>query len=148
MGPRRDIDTYFQVPQGRLKLRQTEGSPHGALIYYERPDRAESRYSRYHLVTVHDPEETRTLLHYALGTLVTVTKTRRLFLYGATRIHLDQVEGLGNFVELETAMPGLSEEQARTEHELVKQALALDHRETVPTSYSDLLLLEEPRLTS
>ncbi len=73
-GVSRDVDTYFRVPQGRLKLRRTEGSPHGTLIYYDRPDLTESRYSEYYLAPVHDPEVTRALLDGALDTFVTVTK--------------------------------------------------------------------------
>jgi predicted adenylyl cyclase CyaB len=139
MGEHRQGDTYFRVPRGRLKLRQTEGSSHSTLIYYDRPDRTESRYSEYHLAPVDDAEEVETLLGAALGTLVKVGKTRHLFLYGATRIHLDQVENLGCFVELETVIQYQTEEEARAEHELVKQTLGLDERETVAVSYGDLL---------
>ena len=145
MDTSRDVDTYFQVPRGRLRLRQTEGSSHGTLIYYDRPDRAESRYSEYHLAPVSDSEATKTLFDAVLGVLVTVTKTRHLFLYGATRIHLDRVEGLGRFVELETIIQRQTEEEARVEHELVKQTLGLDRCETVVASYSDLLEARKER---
>jgi predicted adenylyl cyclase CyaB len=139
MGERQQGDTYFRVPRGRLKLRRIRGSPHSTLIYYDRPDRPESRYSEYHLALVDDAEEVETLLGAALGTLVKVDKIRHLFLYGATRIHLDRVENLGCFVELETVMQYQTEEEARAEHELVKQTLGLDERETVAFSYGDLL---------
>lgn len=140
MGASQDVDTYFRVSHGRLKLRQTEDGSQDTLIYYERPDRAESRYSEYHLAPVGAPETTKTLLDGALGTLVTVTKTRHLFLYGMPRIHLDQVEGLRRFVELETAIREQTEEAARSEHELVKKALDLDRQEIVAAGYGDLLL--------
>ena len=139
MGEHRQGDTYFRVPRGRLKLRRIRGSPHSTLIYYDRPDRTESRYSEYHLAPVDDAEEVETLLGTALGTLVKVGKTRHLFSYGATRIHLDQVENLGCFVELETVIQYQTEEEARAEHELVKQTLGLDEREIVAVSYGDLL---------
>jgi predicted adenylyl cyclase CyaB len=139
MGERRQGDTYFRVSCGRLKLRRIGGSPHGTLIYYDRSDRAESRYSRYYFALVDDAEEVETLLDAALGTLVKVDKIRHLFLYGATRIHLDRVENLGCFVELETVMQYQTEEEARAEHELVKQTLGLDERETIAVSYGDLL---------
>ena len=139
MGERRQGDTYFRVPRGRLKLRQTEGSSHGTLIYYDRPDRAESRYSEYHLAPVDEAEEIETLLGTALGTLVKVDKTRHLFLYGATRIHLDRVENLGCFVELETVVQYQTQEEARAEHELIKLELGLDERDPVAVSYGDLL---------
>ncbi len=79
MGTSRDADTYFRVPRGRLKLRQTEGNPRGTLIYYDRPDLSESHYSEYYLAPVGDPEATKTLLDAALGTLVTVPKTSICF---------------------------------------------------------------------
>jgi predicted adenylyl cyclase CyaB len=139
MSERQQGDTYFRVPRGRLKLRRIGGSPHSTLIYYDRPDRAESRYSEYYLAPVVDAEEVETLLDTALGTLVKVDKTRHLFLYGATRIHLDRVENLGCFVELETVVQYQTEEDALAEHELVKQTLGLDERETVAVSYGDLL---------
>jgi predicted adenylyl cyclase CyaB len=139
MGEHRQGDTYFRVSHGRLKLRRIGRSPRGTLIYYDRPDRAESRYSEYHLALVDDAEEVETLLGSALGTLVKVDKTRHLFLYSATRIHLDRVENLGCFVELETVMQYQTEEEARAEHELVKQTLGLDEREIVAVSYGDLL---------
>jgi predicted adenylyl cyclase CyaB len=87
---------------------------------------------------VNDAEEIETLLGAALGTFVKVNKTRHLFVYGATRIHLDRVENLGCFVELETIMQYQTEEEARAEHELVKQTLGLDERETLAVSYGDL----------
>ena len=139
MDKRRQGDTFFRVPHGRPKLRRIRDSPHGTLIYYDRPDRPESRYSEYHLALVDDAEEVETLLDTALGTLVKVDKTRHLFLYGATRIHLDRVENLGCFVELETVMQYQTEEEARAEHVLVKQTLGLDEREIVAVSYGDLL---------
>ena len=136
----RDVDTYFCVPEGRLKLRQAEGATHGTLIFYQRPDAPESRLSAYHLSHIADVPSLRSLLHTALGVLVTVTKTRQLWLYGATRIHLDQVEGLGNFVELETVLSGQAEAEAQTEYEHVKRGLRLREQQPVPASYSDLLL--------
>lgn len=139
MGEHRQGDTYFRVPCGRLKMRRIRDSPRGTLIYYDRPDRAESRYSKYYLAPVDDAEEVETLLDTALGTLVKVDKTRHLFLYGATRIHLDRVENLGCFVKLETVMQYQTEEEARAEHELVKQTLGLDEREIVAVSYGDHL---------
>ncbi len=145
-GVSQDADTYFRVQQGRLKLRQVAGDSHGTLIYYDRPDRVESRYSTYRLATVGEARETEALLDAALGTLVRVIKIRHVLVYGATRIHLDQVERLGRFVELETVLRrGQSEEEAQAEQELVKEALGLNRREPVAFSYSDLLLRAKER---
>jgi homotetrameric cytidine deaminase len=99
-GELRQRDTYFAAPRGRLKLREQE--PGGAeLIAYERPDAAEARESRYRIAPVAEPEALRDALDAALGTTVVVDKRRRLFLWEGVRIHLDRVEGLGAFVELE-----------------------------------------------
>ena len=92
-----------------------------------------------------EARETEALLDAALGTLVRVIKSRHVLLYSATRIHLDQVESLGRFVELETVLRGQSEEEAQAEQELVKQALGLNRREPVAFSYSDLLLRAKER---
>lgn len=142
-GEVRQVDTYFRVLRGRLKLREVEGQSGGTLIHYDRPDQTISRYSTYQLSPVADPAGMKVLLSAAVGTLVTVEKTRQLFVYGATRIHLDEVRGLGCFVELETVVGRQSEEEARAEHDLVKRGMRLHEREIVPVSYSDLLLLSD-----
>src|SRR5919199_5865424 len=99
-GELRQRDTYFAARRGRLKLREQE--PGGAeLIAYERPDAAEARESRYRIAPVADPEALRDALDAALGTTVVVDKRRHLFLWEGVRIHLDRVDGLGDFVELE-----------------------------------------------
>jgi homotetrameric cytidine deaminase len=129
-GDLRQRDTYFAAPRGRLKLREQE--PGGAeLIAYERADAARARESRYRLVPVADPAALREALGAALGTRVVVDKRRRLLLWEGVRIHLDRVEGLGDFVELEGVAPGdsdLSREAAlvdrlRTELEIADDAL-------------------------
>jgi homotetrameric cytidine deaminase len=133
-------DTYFGGARGRLKLREEEGPPARAqLIAYARPDSDEQRTSNYRLADVSDPEALREALDAALGTRVVVDKRRRLLLYENVRIHLDEVAGLGSFVELE----GVAEPDSdlTRERELVarlREELALG--EPVPVSYSDLLL--------
>jgi predicted adenylyl cyclase CyaB len=135
-----DTDTYFRVPHGRLKLRVSKGETSGTLIQYERPNESASRISNYSLVTVSDCAALCETLATALGVLATVTKTRELLIYGATRIHLDEVEELGSFVELETVIDQQTMGDAQSEHELVFDALKLDSEQIVPFSYSDLLL--------
>jgi homotetrameric cytidine deaminase len=131
-------DTYFGQARGRLKLREQEGGT-AQLIAYERPDSEDARTSAYRLAEVSDPLALRMALDAALGTRVVVDKRRRLLLYENVRIHLDEVEGLGAFVELE-AVANAESDLAR-EHELVarlRDELALG--EPVAASYSDLLL--------
>jgi homotetrameric cytidine deaminase len=134
----RQRDTYFRTRSGRLKLREEE--PGGAtLIQYDRPDAAQARESRYRLTAVPDPEELRASLDAALGTLVVVDKERRLLLWEGVRIHLDTVEGLGSFVELEGVAPDASDLSA--EHDKVARLRdALQVGDVLTDSYSDQLL--------
>jgi homotetrameric cytidine deaminase len=128
-------DTYFARASGRLKLR--EQSPGEAeLIGYRRADAAAARASDYRVVAVPDADALREALAQALGTLVVVEKRRRLLLEDGVRIHLDQVEGLGAFVELEAVAP----EAGREELERVRAALQIEDGALVAESYSDLLL--------
>lgn len=140
LGLAHEVDTYFQVPRGRLKLRQKDTEPQDLLIYYHRPDKASSRCSDYHLVHTDNYGPLKELLTAAFGILVVVVKDRHLYMYGDTRIHLDTVQDLGTFVELETLVRDGSEFDAVGEHEHVKQALDLDSRRAIPVSYSNLLL--------
>ena len=137
-GELRQRDTYFGRANGRLKLR--EQAPGGAwLIAYQRPDGEDARTSAYRLADVADPAATREALDAVLGTKVVVTKARRLLIWEGVRIHLDEVEGLGTFAELE-AVAAPDSDLAR-EHGLVaglRDDLALG--EPVAGSYSDLLL--------
>jgi homotetrameric cytidine deaminase len=132
-------DTYFGRTAGRLKLR--EQSPGDAeLIEYRRSDDAGPRVSDYRLVPVSDPDALREALDAALGTLVVVEKRRRLLLWEGVRIHLDEVEGLGSFVELEaTDGDPAKVERLRTELDIPDERL-------IAGSYSDLLLDSRERL--
>jgi adenylate cyclase class IV len=136
------VDTYFRVPYGRLKLREIEsGSGTSAeLIQYDRPDRAGARTSTYQRVDV-NPELKPALLA-TLGELVTVRKRRTVAIWQSTRIHLDEVDGLGQFVELETILDDAegSEERSRSEYDDVVEWLGLANLEPIPGSYSDLLI--------
>ena len=134
-------DTYFRVAQGRLKLREEDGAaPH--LIAYERPDLTDSRESRYRIVEVAQPEELKTALSAALGVAVVVRKERRLFLWeGNVRIHLDQVDGLGNFIEFEaiaTSGSDLSREEEQVQS--LRETFAIAERNVIGESYHDLAL--------
>jgi adenylate cyclase class IV len=138
-------DTYFAVESGRLKLRELTYRPAGGgasvgaeLIRYERPDEAGSRISEYERTPVTDPRRRLRELAAQHGVRSVVTKRRELWLSGATRIHLDDVEGLGTFVELETALGGQLDEDAAEEHQRLRRLLRLDRMEPVESSYGDL----------
>jgi homotetrameric cytidine deaminase len=136
----RQRDTYFAVSRGRLKLREED--PGGAtLIAYDRPDAAAERVSDYRLVPVAEPEALRDALAAANGVAVVVVKRRRLLLWETVRIHLDEVRGLGSFLELEAvAAPGsdLTRERAQVAH--LRAALEIRDEALVEGSYADALL--------
>ena len=138
-GVLRQRDTYFAAPRGRLKLREQE--PGGAqLIAYERTDVPSARESRYRLVDVPDPEALRAALDAALGTTGVVRKRRRLLLSENVRIHLDDVDGLGAFVELEAVVPDGGDPGAEAERvTALREALGLGDDRLEPRGYAALL---------
>jgi len=142
----RQEDTYFHVPEGRLKLRRIEdadapGATSGELIFYRRADQAGARRSDYALVDLRsDVDGLRRLLADTLGTVARVRKERIVYLLESTRIHLDAVDGLGHFVEIERVMAGGdSEGAARAEVERVAAALRVRSADLIAASYADLL---------
>src|SRR4051794_8194198 len=103
VGVLHQVDTYFHVARGRLKLREIRGG--GAeLIWYVRQNRAAARESNYALVAVEEPGPLKRALAAALGVRSVVRKRRELWMYENVRIHLDEVEGLGRFIEFEAVM--------------------------------------------
>jgi predicted adenylyl cyclase CyaB len=96
-------DTFFCVPNGRLKLREF-GDGSGELIQYHRANTLEPTESRYYRVDADDPSKLKQVLTDALGVRAVVRKKRTVYLVGQTRIHLDEVEGLGEFIELEVVL--------------------------------------------
>ncbi|HTU21178.1 MAG TPA: class IV adenylate cyclase [Gemmataceae bacterium] len=132
-------DVYFRVPNGRVKLRTTQGQP-AFLIWYERPDEINARWSRYYLVPISDPTTLRAALAAALGERGEVRKRRTLWLWHNVRIHLDEVAGLGTFVEFEAVMSASDDET--TAHARLAElaaALGLTPADGVEGSYADLL---------
>jgi homotetrameric cytidine deaminase len=132
-------DTYFAAREGRLKLREEDGV--GTLIAYARADEAAARTSAYHLVAAPDPAALKTALDDALGTVVVVEKFRRLLLWQDVRIHLDAVEGLGTWLELEAVAP--AESDLAEEHRKVAElrvVLKMVDEDVVATGYATMLL--------
>jgi homotetrameric cytidine deaminase len=138
-------DTYFARARGRLKLREQRPGD-AELIQYRRADTPGARESQYRRVPVADAPALRDALDAALGTLVVVEKRRRLLLHESVRIHVDEVEGLGSFLELEAVVRPDSDLSA--EHDKVSRLrahLEVGDDSLVAQSYSDLLL-ETPDL--
>jgi len=136
----RQRDTYFAVAHGRLKLREEE--PGGAtLIAYDRPDAAAERVSSYRLVPVSDPEPLRDSLAASVGVRGVVVKRRHLLLWETVRIHLDEVRGLGSFVELEAvAAPGSDLRRERDQVAHLREVLDIRDAALREGSYSDALI--------
>jgi adenylate cyclase, class 2 len=133
------LDTYFRVPCGRLKLREQDAT--AELIYYERADDAMERESNYRIVPIEDPDGLKDTLSAALGILVAVEKSRRLLIWRNVRIHLDEVPGLGSFIELEAVAAPDSDlsGEYRNVAEL-REALGITEDRVLAAGYSDALL--------
>jgi len=138
-GVLRQIDTYFHAPLGRLKLRQTEGG-RAELIAYERPNDPAARGSDYHLAPTDGADALLRALTAALGVRGEVRKVRTLYLWHNVRIHLDEVAGLGSFLEFEAVLSAADDEAtgfARVAD--LRRALGVGDSDLIAGSYSDLL---------
>ena len=132
-------DTFFNTPHGRLKLRLL-ADDQAQLIYYTRPDQEGPKRSDYHISHSSDPANLKRVLELAYGIRGVVRKTRYLYLVGQTRVHLDDVEGLGQFMELEVVM---QEKQSDAEGQAMAEALmaslGVDKTDLLEGAYMDLL---------
>lgn len=136
-------DTFFTVPAGRLKLRvESSGDPRSAhLIAYHRPDQDAARISHYEIYFTNQPERLKETLSHTCAIIAEVIKARELYLTRNTRIHLDTVQDLGTFVEIEVVMdPNETEEDAQREFRRVADALGLNTDWIEPAAYVDLLI--------
>jgi adenylate cyclase class IV len=132
-------DTFFAVPHGRLKLR-VFGDGSGELIHYVRTDVLGPKLSDYVLAPVPEPESLREALTRACGLLGRVRKARILVLVGPTRIHLDRVDGLGDFLELEvTLADGQTEAEGTAIAHALMARLGVQADQLVQGAYLDLL---------
>lgn len=132
-------DTFFRCESGRLKLRTLSPSA-GQLIFYRRADRQGPKESFYHVTPTSEPDNLRETLSLACGQVGRVRKTRTLFLVGRTRVHLDRVEGLGHFLELEVVLEddelleaGIQEANGIMAH------LGVEPSQLIEGAYMDLL---------
>jgi adenylate cyclase class IV len=135
-------DQFYLVPQGRLKLR-TFGDGRGELIAYDREDVARARVSDYSIYTTGDPLSLAELLGRALPRAGSVEKRRHLLILRHTRIHLDDVVGLGRFVELETVADGITEGEPEEEHTNVVGLLDLVDAARIDVAYVDLMTSDQ-----
>jgi len=133
-------DTFFCCTNGRLKLRNFSPSE-GELIFYQRPDSAGPKESFYVIAPISLPDVLRDVLRLSYGQVGRVRKRRLVFLAGRTRIHLDAVEGLGDFLELEICLSEgeSTEDGVRVANELLNK-LGISKEALVERAYADLLV--------
>ena len=164
-GDLRQTDTYFATPTGRLKLRETAGFP-AELVYYDRDESDPNRPSDYEIARSPDADALRSVLTRALGVLTVVRKRRTLVhvesaLLGnsdsgsdptaspatrLSRVHFDNVEQLGTFVEIEVPVPdGESDAAPAEDLEALIRILGLSHADGITSSYLDLMLSKDPQ---
>ena len=141
-GKDHQIDTYFNVEVGRLKLR--EGNIENALIHYERPNVAKAKQST---VLLHHPELKNTsslkeILIKTLGVLTIVDKEREIYFIDNVKFHIDQVKKLGDFIEVEAidANCTLPIKILQDQCDYYRKLFEISNTDLIAESYSDLLL--------
>jgi predicted adenylyl cyclase CyaB len=133
-------DTFFHCENGRLKLRAFSTDA-GELIFYQRLNQPGPKESFYLRTPTTSPETLRESLSLAYGQIGRIRKYRTLFLVGRTRVHLDRVEGLGHFLELEVALVGdePAEQGVREAGDLMYK-LGIQSEQLIEGAYLDLIL--------
>lgn len=140
IGTDRQIDTYFVVPEGRLKLRR--GNIENTLIQYHRTNKSGPKLSNVKLYKPGDVDALHGTLSAALPVLVEVDKQREIYFIDNVKFHIDQVKGLGSFIEIEAIDErkeiGVERLNAQCEHYL--QLFEIHPDDLMTHSYSDMLL--------
>lgn len=133
-------DVFFNCAVGRLKLRVLS-SDDGHLICYDRPDQAGPKTSTYSIYTTTDPATLRNVLEQSLGVPAIVRKVRLLFMVGRTRIHIDTVDDLGDFLEIEVVLNENEDiEIGQREASELMRELEIESSSLIEKAYVDLLL--------
>ncbi len=132
-------DTYFNVPNGRLKLR--EGNIENNLIYYERQNIPGSKESNFQLVRVPDSKTLKEILTKSLSIKGVVRKKREIYFIENVKFHIDEVHGLGNFAEIEASdlYAEISKEELQKQCDFYLKELKIKEEDLISVSYSDML---------
>ncbi|MFC2115016.1 class IV adenylate cyclase [Bacteroidota bacterium] len=140
MGKDHQVDTYFVSAEGRLKLR--EGNIENNLIYYERPDQEGPKTSHCILFSTVKDSSLKEILSKSMGILVVVDKEREIYFLDNVKVHLDLVDGLGTFVEIEAQSEegDLSEEYLQGQCSKLMEEFGIVEADLVSDSYSDLMM--------
>ncbi len=140
IGEDHQVDTYFHVPAGRLKLR--EGNIENALIHYERENTASAKASHV-LLYQHTPDKSlKDILTKTLGIKAVVDKRRKIYFIGNVKFHFDTVDGLGTFVEVEAIDKdgSISAEKLQAQCHQYAAVFGITEKDYCPVSYSDMIL--------
>ena len=139
LGLQEQLDTYFQSRHGRLKLREITGRP-AQLVWYARPDQQGPKASDYLLVEVPQPDSLKAALSGALGVRCQVHKRRHVLLYHNVRIHLDEVTGLGRFLEFEAVVGGaIDDDAAQAQVDYLSAQFHIQDEDRLCGSYAEML---------
>jgi predicted adenylyl cyclase CyaB len=134
------VDTYFNVTNGRLKLRQ--GKIENNLIFYSRENKAGPKNSHFNLLKIEDSSGLKDILERSIGIKVEVTKKREIYYIKNVKFHIDEVPGIGSFIEIEAGnvLADLSEEQLHQQCVFYQKEFGIKSEDLVEESYSDMLL--------
>lgn len=140
IGTDEQTDTYFNVPNGRLKLR--EGLIENNLIFYNRINQAGPKPSHFKLIKLEHPEEIKDALIQSCGIKIVVSKKREIFYIGNVKFHIDFLKELGTFIEIEAGniLSDKTEAELLAQCNYYMQEFRIDQKDLVVHSYSDLLL--------
>ncbi len=132
-------DTFFRTTTGRFKLR-VFAADRAQLVYYDRPDLEGPKRSEYFIFDTDEPDHLLRVMSRALGVRGVVKKTRYLYLVDQTRIHLDDVDGLGRFIELEVVLrDGQTDEQGQKLAQDLMEKLQIAREDLIDGAYMDLM---------
>ena len=133
-------DTYFNVANGRLKLR--EGNIENNLIFYERTNQAGPKQSHFNLVKVEDAKGLKEVLTKSNGVKIVVHKKREIYYIDNVKFHIDEVPGLGSFIEIEAGnvTADLSQAQLKEQCDFYLKELGVKEEDLIELSYSDMLI--------
>ena len=139
MWTKRQTDTYFSVPHGKLKLREVPDEP-GELIAYARSNRPEAKISDFTIFTTEQPEELKKVLAATVGVQTVVEKTRTLYLWKNVRLHFDRVRDLGSFIEFEAMLSTeCSEQLARQRLDYLVDLFEIAKEDLISVGYYELI---------
>jgi len=141
VGTFHQIDIYYEIPKGRLKLREVEGKIDAELIYYERENVAEPKRSSVFILTIPQPQIFKQILERIMKVKAVVDKIREIYFFEGIQVHLDTVRGLGFFIEFELITSQDLEQQKKDliKLEKLKERLDIGSESLERLSYGDLI---------